>query len=44
MNAQPVLMIVTHKQSVAIQMVHSLAVVTKDTNSQFLYKVYTFSF
>ena len=44
MNAQPVLMTVTHKQSVAIQMVHSLAVVTKDTHSQFLYKVYTFSF
>ena len=48
MNAQPVLTLkkltVTHKQSVAIQMVHSLAVVTKDTHSQFLYKVYTFSF
>ena len=53
MNAQPVLMTVTQKQSVAIQMVHSLAIVTKDTQgmekiapvgSQFLYKVYTFSF
>ena len=52
MNAQPVLMTVTQKQSVAIQLVHSLAVVTKDTQgmekivpvgSQFLYKVYTFS-
>ena len=44
MNAQPVLITATHKQSVAIQMVHSLAVVTKDTHSKFLYKVYTFSF
>ena len=53
MNAQPVLMTVTQKQSVAIQLVHSLADVTKDTQgmekivpvgSQFLYKVYTFSF
>ena len=31
MNAQPVLMTVTQKQSVAILMVHSLAIVTKDT-------------
>ena len=37
-------MTVTQKQSVAIQMVHSLSVATKDTHSQFLYKVYTFSF
>ena len=53
MNAQPVLMTVTQKQSVAIQMVHSLAIVTKDTQgmekiapvgSQFMCKVYTFSF
>ena len=53
MNAQPVLMTVTQKQSVAILMVRSLAIVTKDTQGmekiapvcfQFLYKVYTFSF
>ena len=44
MTAPPLLMSITQKQSVAIQMVHSLAVVTKDTHSQFLYKVYTFSF
>ena len=44
MNAQAVLLTVTQKQSVAIQMVHSLALETKDTHSQFLCKVCTFSF
>ena len=44
MNAQAVLITVTQKQSVAIQMVHSLALETKDTHSQFLCKVCTFSF